>query len=101
MRCVHLNRAVRIRFRRRGLRPRGFYNEAEGRIEMHLEAVRDQVVHDRRPGARVPRGRAHPHREFLQVRPGGIRGDTRERRIRLRSRRWDAKDVAYSVFHAA
>lgn len=42
---LHLNRRFGFDFDLGGYCHRGFYNAAEGRIEMHLEALRDQVVH--------------------------------------------------------
>ena len=41
---VHLNRRFGFDFALDGFVHRGFYNPAEGRIEMHLESTRDQVV---------------------------------------------------------
>lgn len=41
----HLNRRFGFDFALDGFAHRGFYNEAAGRVEMHLESVRDQVVH--------------------------------------------------------
>ena len=51
---LHLNRRFGFDFRLEGFGHRGFYNEAEGRIEMHLEALADQSVN---LGARVRRFR--------------------------------------------
>ncbi|MFC0252500.1 L-histidine N(alpha)-methyltransferase [Massilia consociata] len=48
----HVNRLVGADFDVRGWRHRGFYNEARGRVEMHLEALRIQEVRWR-GGARV------------------------------------------------
>ena len=42
---LHLNRRYGFDFALDGFRHRGFYNPREGRVEMHLESVRDQVVH--------------------------------------------------------
>ena len=42
---LHLNKRFGFDFALDGYKHVGFYNEAEGRIEMHLEALRDQVVH--------------------------------------------------------
>ena len=41
---LHLNKRFGFDFALDGYVHRAFYNEAEGRIEMHLESVRDQVV---------------------------------------------------------
>ena len=42
---LHLNRAFGFDFALDGFVHRGFYNEALGRIEMHLESLREQAVH--------------------------------------------------------
>jgi len=42
---LHLNRRFGFDFALDGWTHRGFYNAQAGRIEMHLEATRDQVVH--------------------------------------------------------
>jgi dimethylhistidine N-methyltransferase len=41
---LHLNRRFGFDFALDGYVHRGFYNEAQGRIEMHLESLREQVV---------------------------------------------------------
>lgn len=41
---LHLNRLLGANFKLRDWRHRGFFNEAQSRIEMHLEARRDVVV---------------------------------------------------------
>jgi dimethylhistidine N-methyltransferase len=41
---VHLNRRFGFDFAIDGFTHRGFYNESEGRIEMHLESLREQDV---------------------------------------------------------
>jgi dimethylhistidine N-methyltransferase len=41
---LHLNSRFGFDFALDGFAHRGFYNEAEGRVEMHLEALRDQSV---------------------------------------------------------
>ncbi|HUP98211.1 MAG TPA: L-histidine N(alpha)-methyltransferase, partial [Usitatibacter sp.] len=41
---LHLNRRFGFDFALEGYEHRGFYNAAAGRVEMHLEALRDQVV---------------------------------------------------------
>jgi dimethylhistidine N-methyltransferase len=42
---LHLNRRYGFDFALDGFIHRGFYNEAQGRVEMHLEAVAEQDVH--------------------------------------------------------
>ena len=62
-----------------------FYDEAAGRIEMHLESrARADGAHRRRR-AHVRRRRAHPHRELVQVRAAGVRRDARSARDSRRS----------------
>ena len=41
---LHLNRRFAFDFQLHGFEHKGFYNEALGRIEMHLESLRDQSV---------------------------------------------------------
>lgn len=52
---LHLNRRFGFDFALDGYRHRGFYNPEEGRVEMHLESLGDQVV---RLGERSRRFRA-------------------------------------------
>ncbi|MGZ5061309.1 MAG: L-histidine N(alpha)-methyltransferase [Usitatibacter sp.] len=42
---LHLNKLYGFDFDLEGFVHRGFYNEAEGRVEMHLESLRAQTVH--------------------------------------------------------
>ena len=46
----HVNHLIEADFDIRAWRHQGFYNQALGRVEMHLEAVRRQEVHWRRGG---------------------------------------------------
>jgi uncharacterized SAM-dependent methyltransferase len=78
----------------------GFYNEAEGRIEMHLESVREQVVtidgqaRRFRPGERIHTENSY---KYAPAEFEAILADAGFSSVR----RWDARGVAYSVFHAA
>ena len=78
----------------------GFYNEAEGRIEMHLESVREQVVllggHERRfrRGERIHTENSY---KYAPAEFEALLADAGFASVR----RWDAQDVAYSVFLAA
>ena len=69
-----------------------FTSEAHGRIEMHLEALRDQVVHLNGAARSVQSRRTDPYREFLQIRSGGIRIHAARGGISLRQAlvRWGA-----------
>ena len=96
----HLNARFGFDFDVNGFSHVGFYDETEGRIEMHLESVRDQSVlldgHERRfrAGERIHTENSYKYApaDFLAV-----LADAGFRSVR----RWDAQGVAYSVFHAA
>ena len=78
----------------------GFYNEAEGRIEMHLESVRDQAVRVDGRERLFRRGeRIHTENSYKYA-PAEFEAILRDAGFAA-IRRWDAPDVAYSVFHAA
>ena len=97
---LHLNRRFGFDFALDGYVHRAFYNEAEGRIEMHLEAVSEQRV---RIDGRVRMFRAgeriHTENSYKYDAPGF------ERLLRAagftRIRRWDAEGAGYFVFYAA
>jgi dimethylhistidine N-methyltransferase len=96
----HLNAKFGLAFDVGGFAHAGFYNEAEGRIEMHLESVRDQSVlldgQERvfRTGERIHTENSYKYApaEFEEV-----LSDAGFASIR----RWDAAGMAYSVYHAA
>ncbi|HEX5628043.1 MAG TPA: L-histidine N(alpha)-methyltransferase [Usitatibacteraceae bacterium] len=96
----HLNVKFGLGFDVNGFAHVGFYNEAEGRIEMHLESLREQAVlldgQERRfaKGERIHTENSYKYdpAEFEQV-----LSDAGFASIR----RWDAAGVAYSVYHAA
>ena len=96
----HVNAKFGLGFDVDGFAHVGFYNEAEGRIEMHLESLRDQSVlvdgHERRfrPGERIHTENSYKYEpaQFEAVLADAGFGSVR---------RWDAQGVAYSVFHAA
>ena len=64
---ARINRELGGNFDLDAFRHEAIYNPREGRIEMHLESMRDQEVTVRRPPLPLPARRAHPHRELLQV----------------------------------
>lgn len=96
----HLNRKFGFAFDVGSFAHRGFYNEAEGRIEMHLESTRDQAVlldgHERRfrAGERIHTENSY---KYAPMEFETVLADAGFASVR----RWDAKGVAYSVFHAA
>ena len=49
---ARINRELQGNFDLKAFRHKAFYNETEGRIEMHIESLRDQTVHV--AGALVP-----------------------------------------------
>lgn len=97
---LHLNRRFGFDFALDGYRHRGFYNPSHGRIEMHLESLRDQSV---RLGAATRRFRAgerihtensykYGAEEFAQLlRSAGFAS----------VRRWSSPGDGFHVFHAA
>jgi dimethylhistidine N-methyltransferase len=96
----HLNRKFGFGFDLGGFAHLGFYNEGEGRIEMHLESVRDQSVgiggqaRRFRAGERIHTENSYKYApgEFEQVLADAGFADVR---------RWTAPGVAYHVYHAA
>jgi dimethylhistidine N-methyltransferase len=96
---VHLNRRFGLDFDIAGFVHRGFYNEAEGRIEMHLEAVRDQVVHvEGRTRAFRARERIHTENSY-KYRPGEFAALLASAGF-SRCRDWRAEGDAYTLFYA-
>ena len=96
----HLNERFGFDFDVSGFAHVGFYNEAEGRIEMHLESVRDQVVlldgHRRlfRAGDRIHTENSY---KYAPAEFEAVLADAGFASVR----RWDARGGGYSVFHAA
>jgi dimethylhistidine N-methyltransferase len=96
----HLNARFGFDFDEAGFRHVGFYNEPEGRIEMHLEAKREQVV-------RID-GRERVFREGERIHTeNSCKYHAAEFEALLREagfaaiRRWEAPSGGYFVFHAA
>ena len=96
---VHLNRRFGFDFALDGFVHRGFYNAAAGRIEMHLESLREQVVHLGAQSRRFAAGeRIHTENSYKYhadefatlLRDAGF-GDVRS---------WASADRGYFVFHA-
>src|SRR5207237_4881721 len=97
---LHLNRRFGFDFALDGYVHRGFYNEAEGRVEMHLESLREQQVtlgsrhRAFRRGERIHTENSYKYRaaefEALLARAGFHR-----------VRRWCAAGEGYCVFFVA
>ena len=97
---LHLNRRFGFDFALDGFTHRGFYNESRGRIEMHLESLREQAValdgRERRfsAGERIHTENSYKYRpeEFeALLRKAGFTS----------IRRWSSAGEGYQVFHAA
>jgi len=97
---LHLNRRFGFDFDLDGFIHRGFYNEAQGRIEMHLESVRRQTVSLGTVKRRfAPRERIHTENsykyhaaEFEELLRGVGFGSVRH---------WSSEDGGYLVFYAS
>ncbi len=97
---LHLNKRFGFDFDLEGFAHRGFYNEAAGRIEMHLEALREQSVRlgerTRRfaAGERIHTENSYKYRvdEFASLlRDAGFAS----------VRHWESPDRGYYVFFAS
>ncbi len=97
---LHLNARFGFGFDLEGFVHRGFYNDAAGRVEMHLEALRDQTVRlgdrERRfaKGERIHTENSYKYRvdEFAKVlRDAGFAS----------VRHWESPDSGYYVFFAS
>jgi dimethylhistidine N-methyltransferase len=95
---LHLNRRFGFDFALDGYRHRGFYNAERGRVEMHLESLRDQVVDlgsTRRrfqPGERIHTENSYKYHaaEFED-----LLGDAGFATVR----RWESRGGGYHVFY--
>lgn len=96
----HLNARFGFDFDLSGFSHVGFYDEREGRIEMHLESVRDQSVRLDGRERRFPRGeRIHTENSYKYA-PAEFEAVLADAGFSS-VRRWDAERFAYSVFLAA
>jgi dimethylhistidine N-methyltransferase len=96
----HLNARFGFDFDVVGYLHRGFYNEAEGRIEMHLESLREQAVRLDGRERRFRGGeRIHTENSYKYA-PAEFEALLAAAGF-ASVRRWDAQGVAYSVFLAA
>ena len=97
---LHLNRRFGFDFALDGFVHRGFYNEAKGRIEMHLEALRDQAVNLAGRERRFARGeRIHTENSY-KYRPEEFEALLRAAGFTSFAR-WESPDAGYFVFYAA
>jgi dimethylhistidine N-methyltransferase len=97
---LHLNRKFGFDFDLNGFVHRGFYNAERGRVEMHLESVREQAVaidgQVRRfaPGERIHTENSYKYApaEFAALLGGAGYGSVRS---------WSSPDGGYTVFFAS
>jgi dimethylhistidine N-methyltransferase len=97
---LHLNRRFGFDFALDGFVHRGFYNEALGRVEMHLESVAEQEVHLGARRRRFAAGeRIHTENSYKYRRA--------EFEVLLKNagfgalRSWSSPDEGYFVFYAS
>ncbi|HEY2628612.1 MAG TPA: L-histidine N(alpha)-methyltransferase [Usitatibacter sp.] len=96
---LHLNKLFGFDFALDAFAHRGFYNEQLGRIEMHLEATRDQVVHLGDRERRFARGdRIHTENSYKYLVPEFAALLTEAGFANLRH--WESPDAGYHVFYA-
>lgn len=97
---LHLNRRFGFDFALDGYEHRGFYNEAEGRIEMHLESLREQAVGLGGPQRLFKPGeRIHTENSYKYTR--GEFARLLEEAGFASVRHWSAPGEAYHLFYAA
>jgi dimethylhistidine N-methyltransferase len=96
---AHLNRRFGFDFAIDGFTHRGFYNEAAGRIEMHLESLRDQEVHLGDTTRRFAKGeRIHSENSYKYARPEFERVLQEAGFTQVDC--WSAPEGGYHVFYA-
>jgi len=97
---LHLNRRFGFDFALEGFGHLGFYNAGEGRVEMHLESLREQSVDLGGPVRRFAKGeRIHTENSY-KYDAGEFERLLREAGFSQLSRWSDSAD-GYFVFHAA
>ena len=97
---LHLNARFGFDFAHEGFAHRGFYNEAQGRVEMHLEALRDQSVHLDGHERKFARGeRIHTENSYKYHAPEFERLLSEAGFASVR--RWESTGGGYFVFHAS
>ena len=97
---LHLNSRFGFDFALDGFAHRGFYNEAEGRVEMHLEALRDQSVRLGAQTRHFAKGeRIHTENSYK------YRAEEFERMLRQAGyseiAHWASPDEGFFVFYAS
>ena len=96
---LHLNRRFGFDFALDGYAHRGFYNPAEGRVEMHLESLRDQAVALGTEQRRFAKGeRIHTENSY-KYHPVEFEA-LLERAGFAHVRHWTSADGGYFVFYA-
>ncbi len=96
----HLNEAFGFDFDVASYGHVGYYDETLGRIEMHLESLRDQVVHLDGRARRFPKGeRIHTENSYKYA-PGEFEAMLRQAGFGA-VRRWDAPAGGYYVYFAS
>jgi len=97
---LHLNSRFGFDFALDGFVHRGFYNAEAGRIEMHLEALRDQLVHLGSSQRRFARGeRIHTENSYKYT-AGEFSSLLGEAGF-ANTRHWESADRGYYVFYGA
>jgi uncharacterized SAM-dependent methyltransferase len=97
---AHLNRRFGFDFALEAFAHRGFYNETLGRVEMHLESVREQVVDLGSVKRRFARGETiHTENSYKYSAPEFERllADSGFATVH----KWSSPDDAYFVFYAS
>ena len=96
---LHLNRKFGFDFRLEGFEHRGFYNEGAARIEMHLEAIEEQIVTLGSAQRRFARGeRIHTENSYKYA---ASEFESLLREAGFASvRHWSSPDQGYFVFYA-
>ncbi len=97
---LHLNRRFGFDFRMQAYAHRGFYNEALGRIEMHLEALGEERVNLGGTVRAFARGERIHTESSYKYRPEEFEGLLRSAGFDS-VRAWSDTGNAYSVFYAA
>jgi dimethylhistidine N-methyltransferase len=97
---LHLNHRFGFDFAIDAYVHRGFYNESEGRIEMHLESAREQTVNLGKARRRFAQGeRIHTENSYKYA-PSEFEGLLRDAGFDA-VRRWESRDRGYYVFFAS
>jgi dimethylhistidine N-methyltransferase len=97
---LHLNRRFGFDFALDGYMHRGFYNAARGRVEMHLESLREQAIHlDARERRFAAGERIHTENSYKYA---GGEFEALLRKAGFDSiRRWATPGEGFLVFYAA